>query len=311
METLEPFPNLGDRPSARRGVWLALSLSLAAHALFVMGMCLSAAGQERGYDDDSISSIVVEPVRLMMAVEDRSARGDNDARPSTPPSTDVPVVSVSSRPAATVTPLAPASSATSPASEPNPASSGTDIGSAAGSAHTAFFGVSTPGKRVVYLIDRSISMGLNGALPLAKHELMASLRRLPADARFQLLVYNRFAEPLVANGAHGLLSPSADVLERIAALLEPLRAEGGTNHLVALQRALQLQPEVIYLVTDGDDLSAEQIRTVAALNRSRAVINTIEIGYAPVNREAGPLEQLARQNGGVFRVISLPGLTSR
>jgi hypothetical protein len=139
---------------------------------------------------------------------------------------------------------------------------------------------------------------------------MASLRQLPADARFQVLVYNRYAEPLVANGANGLLTPSPDILARIATLLEPLRAEGGTSHVVALQRALQLQPEVIYLVTDGDDLTAEQIRAVAGQNRSRAVINAIEIGYAPANRQAGPLEQLVRQTGGVFRVVNLTGQAS-
>jgi len=50
------------------------------------------------------------------------------------------------------------------------------------------------------VIDRSISMATSGALSRAKRELVASLRALPADARFQVIVYSHFAQPLLPGG---------------------------------------------------------------------------------------------------------------
>src|SRR5919198_794363 len=53
-------------------------------------------------------------------------------------------------------------------------------------ATTTFFQIATEGKAIVYVIDRSASMGCNGFLAAAKRELLASLERLPSTARFQV-----------------------------------------------------------------------------------------------------------------------------
>src|SRR5579875_280015 len=43
---------------------------------------------------------------------------------------------------------------------------------------------------VVYVLDRSVSMGLARKLDFARRELIASLRHLPATIRFQVIAYN-------------------------------------------------------------------------------------------------------------------------
>ena len=53
-------------------------------------------------------------------------------------------------------------------------------------------------------------MGLNGGLAAARRELLASLARLPADCRFQVILYNRFAEPLPLGGG-GALVPATEL----------------------------------------------------------------------------------------------------
>src|SRR5262249_3744008 len=54
---------------------------------------------------------------------------------------------------------------------------------------TTFFQVSTQAQSVVYVIDRSGSMGNGGRMALARRELLASLDRLPVSARFQIIPY--------------------------------------------------------------------------------------------------------------------------
>src|SRR5262249_49140536 len=52
---------------------------------------------------------------------------------------------------------------------------------------TTFFDVPARGRNIVYLIDASSSMGPGGELAVAAREVLASVRRLPADVKFQVL----------------------------------------------------------------------------------------------------------------------------
>jgi hypothetical protein len=155
---------------------------------------------------------------------------------------------------------------------------------------------------VVYVIDRSVSMGLNGALTAVKRELSTSLGRLPGDAQFQIVYYNRRAE--VLNGS-GLLPASPANKFNAERFLETLEAEGGTDHLPALTLALSLQPDVIYFLTDADDLAAEQVRRATQLNHGHSVIHTIELTAVNRGHLDMPLQVLARENRGMYRGVGL------
>ena len=73
---------------------------------------------------------------------------------------------------------------------------GNSLGASSGKRETGgqgganFFQVGATAKRVVYVIDSSMSMGLNGAFNRARTELLASLQQLPIDVQFQVLAYN-------------------------------------------------------------------------------------------------------------------------
>src|SRR5262249_23000898 len=155
----------------------------------------------------------------------------------------------------------------------------------------------TEARTIVYVIDRSMSMGLGGALATAKQELLASLERLPATARFQVIAYNRSAEPLLL-GSGGLEPATPEKKRRAASLIEGLDAVGGTEHVPALKRALALRPDVIYFLSDGDDLQAEQVRALTVFNRGRSIIHAIELGHTRRTGENRSLQILARENHG-------------
>ena len=165
---------------------------------------------------------------------------------------------------------------------------------------TQFYGVPAIGKSVVFVIDRSASMGLDGRLDRARRELAASLHRLPATARFQVIAYHRMAETLVLDGQRHLVAATPTAIDAAIAFVERLSPEGATDHAAALRNALALEPDVIYFLTDDDDLTASQVHDITRRNRRRACIHTLCF-VRPYDSAA--LAELARQNGGTFAVI--------
>jgi hypothetical protein len=159
------------------------------------------------------------------------------------------------------------------------------------------------GKTVVYVIDRSMSMGQQGALERAKKELLTSLDLLPPTARFQVIAYNRSAQPLRLGGRAELVSATPGNVRQAATQIEVLPAEGSTEHVAALKRALALQPDVIYFLTDADDLRLEQIRQLTRYNQGRTAIHAIELRLRRRGAGDSALPLLAQANRGIYRVV--------
>jgi hypothetical protein len=170
---------------------------------------------------------------------------------------------------------------------------------------TSFFQIATDATTVVYIIDRSASMGLNGLLATAKRELLASLERLPSTARFQVIVYNRIAEPLRIDGRTELALATTAHKQQAARLLQGIHAEGATEHLPALKQALLLRPDVIYFLTDAADMKAEQVRIVTLLNHGGSIIHAIELSAVSTRRDETTLHVLARENRGQYKSVLL------
>ena len=104
-------------------------------------------------------------------------------------------------------------------------------------------------------------------------------------------------------GQSGLLAATPDVVAAAVAAVEALSAEGGTDHLRALQRALALQPDVIYFLTDEDDLKSNDVSQFTQLNHGRVCVHALCLVPPMPGRET-PMQALARGNRGVFHVVS-------
>jgi hypothetical protein len=187
---------------------------------------------------------------------------------------------------------------------PAPGGGGPPDGSGAGGPPgTSFFQVASPARSVVYVLDRSGSMGPSGALERAKAELLTSLRRLPSGVQFQVLVYND-QEPQFLAAPECLVFAQPDVIERFARAVSELRARGETDHFKALRRALFLAPDMIYFVTDGQDLTPRDVTELTRQNSGRTTIHVIELVHRREPILDGPLVQLARNNRGTYRCLS-------
>ena len=142
-------------------------------------------------------------------------------------------------------------------------------------------------------------MGIDDRLAVARREILASLGQLPPGTRFQVVVYNRGFETLTLAGQREMVALTPQTLTELAAALTDLNPEGGNDHLPALQQAMWMQPEVVCLLTDADDLTTEMVRAVSDLNRGKCVIHAVTIGSAP--RLA--MQTLAARNRGVCKAI--------
>jgi hypothetical protein len=176
---------------------------------------------------------------------------------------------------------------------------------------TRFFQIGVRAKSVVYVIDRSVSMGLNGGLTRVKKELLASLRAMPVDTQFQIIIFNRSVQMMEPGSAAGLLAANAENKQKAAEFLAPIQPEGGTLPVPAMKRALALKPDVILFLSDAGDWTNRQVQEVTFANRGHTVIHVVDFDVADKDQLYGPLHVLARNNQGEYRAVSRGGQESR
>ncbi len=170
---------------------------------------------------------------------------------------------------------------------------------------TEFFGAREHAHSFAYVIDCSGSMALRSSLIVAKHELLASLNQLPPDARFSVIFYNErarvFSDP---HGQQGMMPATAANKVRVRTQLQGVLPDGGTDHMVALRTALGLKPEVVFFLTDADQMDDNDVNHVLTeVHGSR--IQAVEFGIGPHIGRQTPLNRLAVTTGGSYRFIDV------
>lgn len=181
--------------------------------------------------------------------------------------------------------------------------SGEGLGGGVGGA--SFFGIGSRGVRFAYIVDTSGSMEGQGRFAVAIGELVRSIEALPDFAFFHVELFSSGAyRPAWQEG--WLRARPSDVI-RMRRWLSERYPAGGTFPMQAFEQVftLDVQPDVIYFMTDGE-IPAETPDQIAKLNARgrKVVIHTIAFGD-----EAGraPLEKIADDSGGSFRFVDLTG----
>jgi hypothetical protein len=183
-----------------------------------------------------------------------------------------------------------------------------------GRAYTSLFGVEAEGRRFVYVFDRSGSMGepANRPLQAAKEELLRSLAKLDGLHQFFLVFYNEEPRVFNAAGVRGRLVFATDENKKTArSFIDGIQAQGGTNHYEALLIAVRLRPDVIFVLTDGeqkDDLTGDELAHLKRLNEAVAQIHVIQFAGSPY--ASNSLAQLAQENRGRHTYLDIRKLNS-
>jgi hypothetical protein len=147
-------------------------------------------------------------------------------------------------------------------------------------------------------------------LDSAKQELIDSLGHLEEQHQFQIIFYNDRTSVFQGyRGKRQLIQANRKAKELATSFIYQLEAEGDTYHTAALALALRLKPDVIFLLTDGeekDDPSEEDIRDLTRMNNGQTAINVIQICREP--RPDGTLVELASKNRGQHRFLDIDQL---
>ncbi|MFO0876460.1 MAG: vWA domain-containing protein [Gemmataceae bacterium] len=200
-------------------------------------------------------------------------------------------------------PIQPVGHATPAGPGPGTTEPGGTSGPGMGPVGSTLLPVSRQAQRIVYLLDRSISMGPGGGLDRARAEVALSLRALPPGARFQILAYNRSVVPLVPHPA-GLVPADTPHLAQALTALEELSATGATHHAAALRQGLALRPEVLFLLTDADDLDDREAAALIRAYPAGTVLHVVELARGLAGRP-GALARLAAHTQGSYRQVPL------
>ncbi|MDZ4820236.1 MAG: VWA domain-containing protein [Planctomycetota bacterium] len=172
----------------------------------------------------------------------------------------------------------------------------------------SLFGLEGEGKRFVYVLDRSGSMGdpENKPIQAARAELIRSVKSLDDVQQFFIVHYNH--EPRVFNptGVRGRLIYATDENQKSAEqFIDHISPEGGTNHYKALQVAIKLRPDAIFMLTDGeevDDLTADELAKLQKLNEGLAQIHVVQ--FSQKEHSSNSLVELAKKNRGKHRYLN-------
>lgn len=170
-----------------------------------------------------------------------------------------------------------------------------------------FGGAPSQGRSFVFVIDRSKSMGSQGlgALEAAEAELLRAVQPLTNRHQFQVIAYHH--QCVFLQQKRSLLACTPENKATIAGHLSGLAAFGATDHRLGLMAALQLEPDVIYLLTDGGDpaLNAGEIAQLVKLARGRTTVHCIHFGRGPLQEEEHFLRRLASSLGGEYGYVDV------
>ena len=176
------------------------------------------------------------------------------------------------------------------------------MGRTMGSAGGSFFGVNTPGKKFVFVVDASSSMNHpfpgpgKTALGRVKLELLSCVSQMSEDQQFYIVYFNDRAIPMPART---MVSASLEAKQHYLTWMAKQKGEGQTEPEDALLLALRLKPDVIYFLTDGA-FKYRVVKRVADMNRQRVAIHTVCFGNADGEKF---MQMVASQNGGTYHFV--------
>jgi hypothetical protein len=164
------------------------------------------------------------------------------------------------------------------------------------------------GRKFVFALDRSKSMGTQGLniLRTAQAEVVKAVGQLESNHRFQVIIYN---EDTVMLGRRDWTEPTAENRLKLSDLFDSLGSHGATDHFGALQTALRLSPDVVFLVSDGADpvLNVRQQQKLidTAAGRTQIICLLFCRGKLAHPEAAQSLKRIAEATGGTCHVFDV------
>ncbi|MEM8670277.1 MAG: hypothetical protein AAGG48_22315 [Planctomycetota bacterium] len=176
-----------------------------------------------------------------------------------------------------------------------------------------FFGVEGGGNHFVYLVDSSKSMGT--AFESAREELVRSIQALQPDQRFYVVFFDADSDYMRIRDPNTNESMSLSATnENKAALTQwakGISMDDGQAPYEPLRFALDLKPDVIFLLSDGEfpagieDLLTEDNYVENLFGDVQRISIVHTIGYHSQRGEER-MRRIAERNGGQYHYVRKP-----
>ena len=162
-----------------------------------------------------------------------------------------------------------------------------------------FFGVQDDAGSYVYVVDVSTSMKERGRYDKARKEVLNSVKALTARQKFCVIFYSSYAFHMLGKRNPTMVEPTTANLRKLEQWMKDFPVGGATQPLDALLKAIQLNPEVIFFLTDGE-FQGTVASSVKTANRKPIRINTI--GFQTTKGEY-LMKKIASESGGVYKYV--------
>lgn len=145
---------------------------------------------------------------------------------------------------------------------------------------------------------QSTVLDMDKKVELVKDHLNASLRGLPSDATFNIVMFSGE----VAKLSPTMLTANAGTTAVVSAFVSRLKEGGSTNMKAAIEAGLDSEAQDIMVLTDGipTDATPEEILSMVAGRNADHHRRVFTVGVGADQAEDF-LSKLARQNGGTYQ----------
>jgi hypothetical protein len=176
----------------------------------------------------------------------------------------------------------------------------------------AVFGNGGNAYKIVFVVDGTGTM--NGIkFDLVKRELKSTISKLKPTQKFNVIFFYENNETFAKGVDPKTLLDATDPAKKKAyEFLDNFSAIGSTNPLPAIEMAFKMQPQLMYVLSDGEFDNrvsyADVIKAVSGLNADKKVrVNTIMFGDRDPKAEDA-LKQIATGNGGAYVSVTTDAL---
>lgn len=179
-----------------------------------------------------------------------------------------------------------------------------------------FFGVKAAGRKFVFIVDSSNSMR-DGKFDDAKQELLYAIQRLTKSQNFYVIFFDADAERMRLfpnkEAEDYAVAATVENIKRTEKWVHSVELERGTNPYEAVKFALEMLPDAIYLLTDGQ--FTDKGKTVRFLKDNNIIDDPVEgrrpkvvvhtVGFYSRDGEENLLS-ISKAYGGTYRFVPRP-----
>jgi len=172
----------------------------------------------------------------------------------------------------------------------------------AGKMTASFFGSKSKGKRFVFVVDNSNSMG-RGRFYTAADELVKTVEKMEKDQYFYVIFFSDTAYPLFwPTPVREMIPATPKNKERLHRWLYTVQLCLQTRGSGAMKLALSLQPDAVYIL--GDGVFTDNTTNQLTLPHDRPT-PIFTLGMQVDEKGKGQLTRIAKANHGTYRLVTV------